>query len=744
MIEDNKKKEEASFPPIDTEGLYPLLLKSFGIDTVTNLITDDKLEHIAKHPSLVGKSNLYNFIFEVVSTIKPNSVFDPWLTLASPSFLLPQKTLKGFAPLMNDWDLLEKFKDTDSLSFKKGLPQFPFTSQFDEKFDLVLTLPPLVMKIPKEYINDGVKDYSTRLILESKKIIKDNGSILIVVAPNFFNQEDGIRAINKNGLCIKAAFAIPRSTFYPTTNLGAYLLLAQNGPQKDIFVSETPSNIDSSKIIVGNFIKSIKGKQPQLGAIVSLEDFKSMESFIADEEMREIGARTGFSPVSFYTLVKEMKRVNVNDWNDIEGNPNTVFLPYNLSQNATNSPADCKIAPRNYLQILVDETRVSALYLAKYMNSSIGQKWRRSISVGTVIPQFSIELIKKSIIYLPDLSTQHDVIAVDSRISQIAIKLDEMKRSLWRQPKKHGALGKELKGLFGEQKLENWIDTLPFPISSILWRYYATNDKAKVIEHLFHFFEAFSEFMSMIMVSAFKQDINFYHSESHNWLGNNPRFKDWHLKATFGSWNVLSSNLAKATRTYLNNKDTVDLCRELYGNPNDAFLNILCSKEIINILTEVAELRNQWKGHGGISNEAENRQRALTLENYLLELRKIIADGFEDVKIIAPNTGTYEDGLFTFNTKELVGARTPFNEISIVSSIALSKKKLYLYHIGQSKPVELLPFIKYVEHSNAVYFYSRVESSGVRWVSYHFETESELVEPQDQEIIKAFELLKMK
>ena len=135
-----------------------------------------------------------------------------------------------------------------------------------------------------------------------------------------------------------------------------------------------------------------------------------------------------------------------------------------------------------------------------------------------------------------------------------------------------------------EDKLEDWIETLPFPLSSILWHYHATKDNGKKIEHLFHFFEALSEFFSMIMLSALVKNQDFYAQECHKWINKDENFKDWYLKATFGHWNNLTSSLAKETRAYLNaDKDTQDFCKQIYGNPDPAFLNMLTSRDIGHI-----------------------------------------------------------------------------------------------------------------------------------------------------------------
>lgn len=189
----------------------------------------------------------------------------------------------------------------------------------------------------------------------------------------------------------------------------------------------------------------------------------------------------------------------------------------------------------------------------------IGKKLRKSLEVGAIISHISKNQLEKCILYLPDLATQAELIDVDSKIQQFAIRLDELKRNLWKQPKSYKSIIKDLNSINQEESLKDWIDKLPFPISSILWRYYATKDNSKKIEHLFHLFEAFSEFLSMLMLSALIQDKDFYREESYKWVTTDSRFHNWYLKATFGSWNTLTSKLSKAIREYLADKDKKEL-----------------------------------------------------------------------------------------------------------------------------------------------------------------------------------------
>lgn len=471
-------------------------------------------------------------------------------------------------------------------------------------------------------------------------------------------------------------------------------------------------------------------------------EFKSFNALKSEKEMQDLVKRISYPPIFLTDISKSINTLKAKNADEVEHLANSIYLPRVGNSPVVASLSELKIKPKNYYQIQLDETKANAIYVANYFNTPVGKKLRESLEVGAVIPQISKSQLSRCVFFLPDLSTQAEIIEVDSKIQQFTFRLDELKRNLWKQPKSYKSITKELKTINQEEKLENWIDKLPFPISSILWRYYATKDNSKKIEHLFHFFEAFSEFLSMLMLSALVQDNEFYKSESHKWIDKDEKFQNWYLRATFGNWNILTSRLSKAIREYLSDIDKKEYCKNLFGNPTEAFLSMITSKGIVNVLIEVADLRNKWKGHGGITSEEENNHRVLTLEQQLNEFRKHIADAFEDTRMFSPTTSSFEDGIFTFNAKELIGARTPFNEVTIKSLIPLDRKKLYLCNSEQTKPLELLPFIKFVEVSDAIYFYTSIESKDVRWISYHFDKEAELKQPADNELFKAFEFLK--
>lgn len=617
-------------------------------------------------------------------------------------------------------------------------------SKTNEKFDLILSFPPFGMRTQSINGSKSPFDFATTLLLKCSDKIENDGKLIFLVSNSFLMDDKGKEALRKDGLFVEAVFAVPSGTFAPLTNISSNLILISKKIKVKTFVAEISKDEITNKTIIQNFRNQKEGKAVQLGCFVDFMEFKSMNALVSEKEMQELVKRIGYPPILLTDISISINALKVDNSEDVEHLANSIYLPKVGNSLVVASLSELKIKPKNYYQIQLDETIVNSIYVANYFNTPVGKKLRESLEVGAVIPQISKSQLSKCIFFLPDLTTQAELIEIDNKIQQFTFRLDELKRNLWKQPKSYKSIAKELKSINQEEKLENWIDKLPFPISSILWRYYATKDNGKKIEHLFHFFEAFSEFLSMLMLSALVQDKDFYKKESHKWIGKDEKFQNWYLRATFGNWNNLTSNLSKAIRAYLADNDKKDYCKNIFGNPSEAFLSMITSKGIVNILSEVSNLRNKWKGHGGITSEKENNQRVLTLEQQLNEFRKYIADAFEDTRMLSPTTSSFEDGIFTFNAKELIGARTPFNEITIKSLIPLDRKKLYLSNSQQTKPLELLPFIKFIEASDAIYFYTStsIESKDVRWVSYHFDKEAEIKQPADSELFKAFDFLK--
>jgi len=477
-----------------------------------------------------------------------------------------------------------------------------------------------------------------------------------------------------------------------------------------------------------------------LGSFIALENFTSYKAFEKDEDVFKIGRRTGSKPTIFKNIADFRTIKNVSP-EEMEHSNNIIYLPRIGNSDVVENPSNFNIKPHNYIQVIL-ENQVSPTYLAKYLNTSLGKLTRESRKVGTTIENITLSSLEDAPLFIPNYQEQISLIEVNNKIENLLLEISEYQNQLWKRPSQAQEINKNIVKYEEDNSIEKWLDSLPFPISSILWKYIAISENKSKVDYLLHFFEAFSEFLSMLLLSAFNQDQQFYKSESHRWINNDGQYEDWIKKATFGGWNNLTANLLKAIRTLINDADKKDIILNLLGKPSSEFLNLITSKGIIPVLENVREYRNDWKGHGGISSEQDNINRLTLLEHELNSLRQVIKGAFDDCRLISATTGNYKNGVFNFKAKELVGNKTPFNEIEVISLKPLDENKLYFVHQNHNEPIELLPFIKFNQESKACYFYNSIQTTNIRWVSFHFEQNSELMEVVDERFEEVLSILK--
>ena len=107
-------------------------------------------------------------------------------------------------------------------------------------------------------------------------------------------------------------------------------------------------------------------------------------------------------------------------------------------------------------------------------------------------------------------------------------------------------LGGEIKAHTAEH-LDQWFETLPFPLASILraWQATPSQDFKTKHEHLLHFFEGTAEFLSVILLSAFSSNEAVFGAHKQKLtealLKQNLSFQ----RATFGTWKLVVEYLSK-------------------------------------------------------------------------------------------------------------------------------------------------------------------------------------------------------
>lgn len=724
--------------PMSSLNLY--ILKKIGISCGTERlkeILNDKYltkEALSGGWYTVAPEWLHHFIQKLVSYQDAQSILDPWANRGSYLTWKFNPDSKAYCINSEEKAFINSVLRIDESKIIVGDP-FDLIKKEKTKFDLVISFPPFGMTAKKP--GSESKSYSTDLLIESSQLIKENGKLIFLVTQNFTFNHRIKKAIEKSNLYVEALFYLPEGSHSPTTNISSYLAVLSKSKADETFIAKLSSNHVNNEVIAENFRLLQNGKKVSLGSFVRLKDFSTFHAYEKNNDLTNLGRKTGLKPTLLSTIAtsKIIKDDNISD------SDRTIYIPKIGLSDAVENPIDFTLKAHNYIQLTLGE-EILPSYLVKYFNTPLGKLTRESRMSGSTIMTISLNSLSEAPLYLPDFQDQIMITEVNNKIENLLLEIGDQQIQLWRNPKRTQEINKLISQYQRDTSIEKWIDKLPFPLSSILWRYLATSESGRKVEYLLHFFEAFSEFMSMLLLSSFYQDKEFYKSHNQKWANHDSKYQDWIRKANFGGWNQLTSDLLKIVRSLYTEKKDREHLFSVLGRPSNDFMSLLLSKNINPILEKVLAYRNNWKGHGGISNEKDNKNRIIFLEQELNNLRYLIKGAFDECRVVSPSTSKYQEGVFKFKAKELIGNKTPFNEILIDSLIPMDENKLYLFHLGQNKPIELLPFIKFNQESKACYFYNRIETSSVRWVSFHYEQKSEFTEDLDDRFEEVLSILK--
>ena len=126
------------------------------------------------------------------------------------------------------------------------------------------------------------------------------------------------------------------------------------------------------------------------------------------------------------------------------------------------------------------------------------------------------------------------------------------------------------------------------------------------------------------------------------------------------------------------------------------------------------------------------RQRNSILKNLLLELRSVLSRRWQDCELVLAGAGSFRKGEFHYKVDRVMGSRVPFESKQVRTVLPMEERTLHLIAPGEKKALELLPFVKVMASpthmQTGCYFYNRQDEGGFRFVSYHLESEPDLIE----------------
>jgi hypothetical protein len=288
-----------------------------------------------------------------------------------------------------------------------------------------------------------------------------------------------------------------------------------------------------------------------------------------------------------------------------------------------------------------------------------------------------------------------------------------------------------------EEGLVPWADTLPFPLASILWHYEGEPEAGVKVDYLLKFFEALAEFAATTLLSACLTDRGLLDANRPAWFGGGDlRRLDLRL-ASFGAWLELAERIAETVRALLDGVDGADRCRELFAAADVDLVEALASVELTAVLRHAWSRRNSWSGHGGVAGHHVQQKRLRDLDDLLVRTQAVLGWSFETWTLLKPGPMVRSGRIFDLTATILKGPNSTFRRKQLQLTDALDATRLYLLNDGSLRALELVPFIRVLAGKtgqDACYFYNRLDGAEVRWVSYHFHADPELILP-DEDVV---------
>lgn len=109
-------------------------------------------------------------------------------------------------------------------------------------------------------------------------------------------------------------------------------------------------------------------------------------------------------------------------------------------------------------------------------------------------------------IFLPPLPSQLAALKTDIDVQALDARLTQLSNDLWDDPSKAHQVRAALDQLLAVDPFAAWIELLPYPLASILWRYHVAVEPRRRFENLDHFFEATAYFLVGLVLSGLRRD----------------------------------------------------------------------------------------------------------------------------------------------------------------------------------------------------------------------------------------------
>ncbi len=683
------------------------------------------------------------FIADLIGDSQPSRILDPWAGRGTLLTTLVQRTKAGpSVGICADITALETASllrpEGREVAYRQGNIAHDGFSP-NELFDVVAVMPPFGLRTKKFKI-DGVEftdEEGHELFLKATTHLRDGGIGVLVGLPLRIlkSRKRGFLArLGDLGLHLDGLFRVPEGVFSPLTMIPTAIAVVRHGPApQTVFVGEVSEDAKRSRTLLENYVRRKSAREPQLGWQVSLNEYQGFPQLLLSNKVKEHTRRLSLPAIRLGDIAT-LNRCPLSR-EAIDETENSFFLPLPVQGRVRLSVAELPERPRDYIHVVVDADKADAKVVAGFLNSPLGRDIRGARATGATIQRIRVQDISDLPLWLPDVAEQQAIIELDQRLRELNEEVNGLREQLWLRLDRSKQTIDALKRVNREDTFPDWLDTLPFPLASILWTYHTLKDQPlKRYFQLDYFFEGLVQYLAILMLSVVRRDEAVFRGE---WKTVKDALNKKGMSldhSTFGVWMAIYSRFSKKVRGGLNQgRDAKARWLGLLACDDEALALALVSKKMVTLAAKANKLRNDWRGHGGMVSDSEARRRDTRLRELLLDFRSLVGRRWGNYPVFLPEGGRFVEGRHHYIAKRVMGVRTPFDKTEVAVIKPMEDGMLHVVSLGTGQATPLLPLVRLGdsprEERNACYFFNRVEGDGFRYVSFHNENRAEITAP---------------
>jgi len=689
----------------------------------------------AKHGQATRSMHLLEFVAEIARSLRPESVLD--VHVEAPTFLAAACKGGGSARncgLVRDRRMQEAAQLIVALDWRGGDPFVLLRDLAPERFDLVLAAPPLDMKTR---VAQGAPDlagrteYADVLVWRAAELVTDQGFLLFHTTDDFLWAEHRRRRwadFARRGLYPQAVVSVAKA-LGPYASADTSVVLFGRAEAEQLFVGRLEPDTPVAAL-VRNLVNRRPGRDPYLGIMVPPDTYRGWHSLISEREIARMFAAAELHPLG---QVGRIRNVTLKPGVPYDPPANCVFIPTLGFGNVRTLPPDLE-GKKQYrlLEVQLNPEIARAEYVAGFLSSPAGKRLRESAGVGSITPHLGVRSAEAIRLPVPPIRVQAETIRSAVHLASMEATVARLHDELWRRPQDAPRVIAQLEAGAKADPVRRWLETLPYPLASVLHRYAALRDPFERYLGLVNFFEAAAQFGCAVLLSILLADAELLASARHAIRSAPGPGRVLFDRADFGMWINLGTTLAKAIRRLDGDREQKPRVEDAAG-PATELMRRLANKEVWDVLDQAGKIRNA-RAHGGVLTKAEVEARTEALEVLLGATEQALASGFEDINLMRADQSRLVGGIHSYpRAQRLRGANSVFEEFEVRTRIPLESGHLALVarDADVSKVLMLAPLIivggAKQESRNACYFFNKTLDDGrFKYVSYHFEDEPEI------------------